>query len=127
MRKFILASLLTPLFVSVSYAGIVINPSITTSDIVIDTVEVDGVEYHMISVEGFETYPDVDAIGTPCLPFRSHCFLLPPQIQIDELEIISTTWDTLPGKYYIYPTQNTSMEDSTFELPDSLIYSSSDP
>lgn len=67
------------------------------------------------------------AIGTPCLPFRSHRFLLPPQIQIDELEIISITWDTLPGKYYIYPTQNTSMEDSTFELPNSLIYSSSDP
>ena len=46
MRKFILASLLILLFVSVSNAEIVINPHITISDVVIDTVEVDGVEYH---------------------------------------------------------------------------------
>lgn len=68
MRKFILASLLILLLVSSSHAEIVINPSITTSDIVIDTVEVDGVEYHMVSVEGFEIYPDVDAIGVNSRP-----------------------------------------------------------
>ncbi len=109
------------------YASITIDPSIDQSEVVVDSVAVGGVTYQIIGVEGYPNYLSGEQAGSPSTPFVDHIFLLPPDMQIDQLEIVSAQWDTMPGKYFLYPAQTGSMEDTTFALPDPEIYSSSDP
>ena len=50
-----------------------------------------------------------------------------PWLAIDTILISSASWDTLPGRYYLYPAQSGSMEDSTFTLPNPDVYISDNP
>lgn len=108
-------------------AGITVDPTCSVDDVSIDTLEVGGVTYNQIMVENFNRIPYGNQAGVPCLPFSVSHFVLPPSYCVDDFSFISFTWDTLPGQYYVYPAQTQDMEDSTFTLPNSEIYESSDP
>ena len=69
----------------------------------------------------------IQAAGLPSVPFTASIFLLPPDMGIDTILIISASWDTLPGRYYLYPAQSGSMEDTTFATPDPEVYNSIEP
>jgi len=107
---------------------IVFEPVAMQSDLSIDTLIFEGVEYHLISIDGFESpMNDIQNAGHPSLPSTVSTFLLPPDIRIDSIEIASATWDTLPGKYFLYPAQTGLMTDTAFTSPDPAVYSSSIP
>ena len=107
---------------------IVFEPAAVLSDLSIDTLIVEGAEYHLISMDGFSSSMDgFRSLGYPSLPSTVSTFLLPPDIRIDTIEIVSVTWDTLPGKYFLYPVQTGLMTDTTFISPDPAIYSSGIP
>ncbi len=109
-------------------ADIVFEPVAMHGDLSIDTLIVEGTEYHLISLDGFSNPTDgMRNPGLPSVPFTVSTFLLPPDIRIDTIEILSTTWDTLPGKYYLYPAQTGLMTATAFISPDQRIYSSSMP
>ncbi len=111
-----------------AYADITFTPSCLPGDVFIDTVEVEGITYHTVSVTDFPLPMSGEySAGLPSVPFIAQTFLLPPDIAIDTILISSTSWDTLPGKYYLYPAQSGSMEDTTFTLPDTEVYASDDP
>lgn len=105
-----------------------INPVTSVEEVQIDTVVVEGVEYHKIILD---TYPFVingsGAAGLPSLPYLTRTFLLPPDTEISGLTVSNTRWVSLPGKYHLYPAQSGIPGDSTFTLPDSLIYSLETP
>ncbi|MCK5134056.1 MAG: hypothetical protein KAR40_18140 [Candidatus Sabulitectum sp.] len=100
-----------------------IKPICDPDEVLIDTVVVDGVEYHKIVLE---TYPlmieGAADSGLPSLPYIVKTFLLPPDTEISDLTVSHEKWITLPGKYYLYPAQGGMMGDTAFILPDSLIY-----
>jgi len=87
-------------------------------------VTLNSVTYDLVSVEGYPQTPEIAEGGEPLIPNLVQNYLLPADMEIDEIEITSMEWDTLSGSYYLYPVQNTSMEDSTFVPPDSSIYES---
>ena len=107
---------------------IVFEPAAILSDLSIDTMIVEGTEYHLISMDGFGSPVNgIQNIGYPSLPSAVSTFLLPPDIRIDTIEIVTAAWDTLPGKYYLYPVQTGFMTDTAFISPDPAIYSSGIP
>ncbi len=107
---------------------IVFEPAVMLSDLSIDTMIVDGAEYHLISIDGFSTTANgIQSVGHPSLPSTVSTFLLPPDIRIDTIEVVSATWETLPGKYFLYPAQTGFMSDTAFISPNPAIYSSSLP
>lgn len=111
-----------------AYADITFIPTCSPCDVLIDTVEVEGTIYHTISIEGFPLPMNgIQAAGLPSVPFTASTFLLPPDMGIDTILIISASWDTLPGRYYLYPAQSGSMEDTTFTTPDPEVYNSTAP
>jgi hypothetical protein len=111
-----------------AYADITFEPTCILGDVLIDTVEVEGTTYHTISIEGFPLPMNgIQAAGLPSVPFTASTFLLPPDMGIDTILIISASWDTLPGRYYLYPAQSGSMEDTTFATPDPEVYNSTAP
>ncbi|MCD4706796.1 MAG: T9SS type A sorting domain-containing protein [Candidatus Sabulitectum sp.] len=98
------------------------------TDVSVDTLYVDKTEYHLISVEGFSLPADgVHSAGLPAIPRTASTFLLPPNTRIDSIEILTTSWDLLPGKYYLYPTQPGLLAETTFTPPDFNIYNSDNP
>lgn len=113
------------LFVSFISFSISLNikPICNPDEVLIDTVVVDGVEYHKIVLE---TYPlmieGAADSGLPSLPYIVKTFLLPPDTEISDLTVSHEKWTALPGKYYLYPAQGGMMGDTAFILPDSLIY-----
>ncbi len=108
--------------------GIVFDPAAILSGLSSDTVTVEGTEFHLISIDGFESPTnEVQTVGYPSLPSTVSTFLLPPDVRIDTIEIVSATWDTLPGRYYLYPAQTGFMTDTAFVSPDPAIYSSDTP
>ncbi|NOQ23625.1 MAG: hypothetical protein GQ565_13390 [Candidatus Aegiribacteria sp.] len=111
-----------------AYADITFEPSCIPGDVSIDTVEVEGITFHTVSVENFPLPMSGEySAGLPSVPFTAQTFLLPPDIAIDTILITSASWDTLPGRYYLYPAQSGSMEDTTFAFPNSEVYASDDP
>ena len=127
MNKILSAFILFTIMGSAS-AKISFSPTADLSDISIDTVYVEGTEYHQITIEGFPFPMDgVQNVGAPSIPFSAPSFLLHPNLQIDTVTVLSSTWEPLPGKYYLYPAQTGIMTDTTFVLPDSTIYNSSNP
>jgi len=108
-------------------AGITLSPSIDTEDVSISQITVNGVTYDILSIEEYPQHPSIMEYSSPCIPSKLHHFLLPSNQQIDEIEIVSIEWDTLPGNYYLYPVQNTSMDSTVFSYPNPLIYESSSP
>jgi len=109
-------------------ADIIFEPSCTREEVSIDTVDVEGTIYHIVSVTDFPLPMSGEySEGLPSIPFTAQTFLLPPDIAIDTILITSASWDTLPGRYYLYPAQSGSMEDTTFALPDTEVYASEDP
>ncbi|MCK4505631.1 MAG: hypothetical protein KAW14_08450 [Candidatus Aegiribacteria sp.] len=108
-----------------AYADITFEPTCNPGDVLIDTVEVEGTTYHTISIDGFPLpMTGIQAAGLPSVPFTASTFLLPSDMGIDTILIISASWDTLPGRYYLYPAQSGSMEDTTFATPDPEVYNS---
>ncbi len=123
-------SIISMLFIvlNMAYADIVFEPSCATSDVTINEVEVQGITYQTVSVMDFPLQMSGEyEAGLPSLPYTAQTFLLPPDIAIDTIIIEAATWDTLPGKYYLYPAQSGSMEDTTFTLPDPEVYTSEEP
>jgi hypothetical protein len=111
-----------------AYADIVFEPTSVPGDVSFDTLYVAGTEYHQISVEDFPLPMDgVQNAGLPSVPYTAPTFLLPPDIQVDSIEIVSAGWDTLGGKYYLYPAQTGLLPDTTFTPPDSVVYGSDEP
>ncbi len=111
-----------------AYADITFETSCSTGDVSIDTVEVEGITYHTVSIADFPLPMSGEySAGLPSVPFTARTFLLPPDIAIDTILISSACWDTLPGRYYLYPAQSGSMEDTSFTLPNPDVYSSDDP
>ena len=105
-----------------------INPICNPEDILVDTVFVDGVEYHLLSLSDFpHMINGTSEAGSPSLPYITRTFLLPPDTEISSLTITNTKWTALPGKYYLYPAQSGLMGDSTFTPPDSALYSMQTP
>ncbi len=98
-----------------------------TTDVSIDSMVYDVVQYHTISISDHFSLPAGDEAGVPCIPRVCHTYLLPPDMEISSITISSASWDTLSGRYYIYPVQTQDMEDTTFIEADSLIYESSSP
>lgn len=111
-------------FVPAFCVSLNINPICDPEDIPIDTVIVDGVEYHKLILD---TYPlminGLSEAGLPSLPYIAKTFLLPPDTEISDLTISNERWTALPGKYYLYPAQGDLMGDTRFTQPDSLVYS----
>ncbi|MEN8207846.1 MAG: C25 family cysteine peptidase [Candidatus Fermentibacteria bacterium] len=108
--------------------GIVFEPAASLSDLSVDTMIVDGKEYHLISMDGFSSPASgIQNPGHPSLPSTISTFLLPPDIKIDTIEITSSAWTALPGKYYLYPVQTGLMSDPVFISPDPAVYSSGLP
>lgn len=103
-------------------AEIALDPSIDSTDVSVTQVVVNSVTYDLVSVEGYPLTPELAEGGEPQIPNLVHNYILPNDMEIAEIQITSMQWDTLSGSYYLYPVQNTSMEDSTFVLPDSSIY-----
>lgn len=110
-----------------SLASISLEPSIATKEVSISQITVDEFTYDILSIEEYPKYPSIMEFSSPCIPSKLHHFLLPSNQQIDEIEIVSMEWDTLPGNYFLYPVQNTSMDSTFFSYPDPLIYESSSP
>ena len=109
-------------------ADITFSPTSNPGDVSIDTVEVEGITYHAVSVTNFRLPISGEySAGLPSVPFTAQTFLLPPDIAIDTILITSASWDTLPGRYYLYPAQSGSMEDTTFTLPNPEVYGSEEP
>ncbi len=109
-------------------ASITFEPISVPGDVSIDTVFVEGTEYHQVSVEGFALQMDgVQNEGFPSIPFTFQTLLLRPDMQVDSIKIASEKWEALPGKYYLYPAQSGLFTDSIFTLPDSTIYNSTEP
>ena len=109
-------------------AKISFSPIADLSDITIDTLYVEGIEYHRITIDGFPFPMDgVQNAGAPSIPFSAPSFLLHPNLQIDTVTVLSSTWESLPGKYYLYPAQTGILSDTIFVIPDSTIYNSSNP
>ena len=107
---------------------IVFEPTASLSDLSVDTLIVEGYEYHLISIDGFGSQMnDIQSVGYPSLPSTVSTFLLPPDIRIETIEVASATWDTIPGKYFLYPVQTGIMTDTSFTPPDPAAYSSSIP
>ena len=128
MKKLVFLSIVFLIITGISSAEILLRPVCNPEDVLIDIIEVGGVLYHTISIDAFPLpMSGEQAAGSPEIPYVTTTYLLPPDIMIDDFEIISASWDTLSGKYYIYPAQTGSLEDTTFTLPDPEIYSSSEP
>ncbi|MEA3265894.1 MAG: C25 family cysteine peptidase, partial [Candidatus Fermentibacteria bacterium] len=109
-------------------AGITFEPISVPADVSIDTVFVDGVEYHQLLVEGYALQMDgIPNEGLPSIPFTSQTLLLKPDMQVDSIKIASEQWEVLPGKYFLYPAQSGLFTDSIFTLPDSTVYNSTEP
>ena len=109
-------------------ARINFSPIVSFDDISIDTLVIEGIEYHKIIIDGFPLPVDnPQNAGMPSIPFVAPSFLLHPNLQINSISVLSSTWEPLPGKYYLYPAQTGMMTDTVFVYPDSTIYNSSDP
>jgi len=103
-------------------AGINIDPCISCSDVETTQLVVDDVVYDLITVNGYQDYTANAVPGDPLIPSRALNYLLPTDQQIDEVEIVSMEWDTIPGSFYLYPVQSGSMEDTTFTPPNPDVY-----
>lgn len=102
--------------------------SSTVNDIKVDTISYMGTEFHSIIVEGFSLPPALDnEPGFPLIPRKVSTFLLPAATQIDSIIILESKWDTLPGRYYLYPSQIELLSDTSFTPPELNLYSSIKP
>ncbi len=109
-------------------ADITFEPSSPPGDVSVETLIAEGKEYHLLSVRGFDLpMVEVHNAGLPSIPFTAVTFLLPPGTAVDTIEVLSATWDTLPGNYYLYPVQLETMTDTAFTPPDSIVYNSIEP
>ncbi|OPL19840.1 MAG: hypothetical protein AVO35_02380 [Candidatus Aegiribacteria sp. MLS_C] len=100
-----------------------LQPCADPSEVTVDTVSVEGVQYHVLSVDGYGGWGDgLWMPGEPLLPAVSRTYLLPPDTEVDHLEIFGETWVPLPGSYLLMPRQRGLTDDSVFIPPDQGIY-----
>ena len=112
----------------ISIANVQFSPITSTEDVIVDTLLINGVEYHQLSIDGYQLTPSGYVnTGNPSLPYTAPTFLLNPNIQVNSIEILSEQWEAIPGKYYLYPVQPGLMTDTVFTEPDSAVYESADP
>ncbi len=86
--------------------------------------EIDGYALVLMSEQFF----NVGEPGHPLLPMAVYSFLLPPDAEIKELEVVTQKVETLPGIYSIYPCQKPtpfSFPEAEFIPPDPSVYNSS--
>lgn len=128
MSKLVFLIVLMPVFICYGWTDIEFRCSSDLEAVSVDTVFHQGVEYHKISISGFNGLDGVKGTaGLPSVPTASSTFMLPPNTQIDSILIIDAEWVLLPGKFYLYPFQSGLMSDTSFTFPDSSIYNSTLP
>ncbi|MCK5132285.1 MAG: VCBS repeat-containing protein [Candidatus Sabulitectum sp.] len=128
MSKFIVMILFLPVIFCRASGGIEFTCTSLLNDVSVDTVFFAGTEYHLISVNGFSLPVDgINKAGLPSIPHTSSTFLLPPDMQIDSILTVTAAWDSLPGKYYLYPAQSGLLADTAFTAPDFNVYNSIEP
>lgn len=119
MVFFLLLTALTGGFMEVE-----LNRFARPSDISLDTLQVGGMTYQLVSAAGFNGSGDGSwAPGHPHLPGSSITVLLPPDTRVDSLEITGEVWERLPGSYLPFPRQSGLTGDTIFIPPDPGIYS----
>ena len=100
--------------------------SVELNELSIDTLIQASTLYHKIAITDYENLSiSHEAIGYPELPYTTSTFLLPPNVSVDSLFVSDTTWETIPGKFYLFPSQSTSLTYLSFTTPDSTAYNSS--
>ena len=79
--------------------------------------------YDLITVEGCGLTSD---IGKPALPVKTMFVLIPADKEVEDVEIIASEPNILPGNYTIYPAQPPAMQDEIpdFVEPDQEVYRS---
>ncbi len=88
--------------------------------------EKDG--YQVISSPSY--FSDIAEPGKPILPIAVYSFLLPPDAEIKDVEIISKKVEAIEGNYLLYPGQKPtplSFPATPFIPPDPVVYNSSAP
>ncbi len=121
---YLMSTLLLSVILSLVHLGVDLMPCAEMSDITVDTLNVNGIDYHLLRAAGFTGWGDgVRAPGEPQLPSSSVTVLLPPDSRVDHLEITGEEWVTLPGLYLLFPRQRGLTDDTLFIPPDSAVYS----
>ncbi len=125
---FRLLNLLLLICITDGYASTGNHFTCNPADITVDTIQLSGTEYHLISLDGFTLPADgITEAGYPTLPLKSITILIPPGCQINSINIIEETWIPLPGKYFLYPAQTGLLSDTTFTTANPIVYNSSEP
>jgi hypothetical protein len=84
--------------------------------------KVDGFDVVALPGHYFTTEP-----GSPNLPLASYSVLIPPDAEITGVDVVDTSFVTLPGEYSIYPSQRPyvlSRGPAAFVQPDAGVYGS---
>ena len=109
-------------------SDMVITSTARLDEVSVDTVQSGVNEFHLISIDGFTMPLDTPwKAGFPSVPYSISTFLLPNGMQVDSVARTAETWDTLPGKYCLYPAQSGFLTDSVFASPDYSTYHSIQP
>jgi hypothetical protein len=116
------AYLLIPLFL---FSGVITKEfNFAKENINIATID----DYDLITYPGS---PMTMQKGAPLLPVLPYYFVIPSGADVDKVEIISSEYEELPGKFVPYPAQQiqpiSSINKSKFIPPDTVIYSSRSP
>ena len=68
--------------VSICLGSIDFDITYETTDVSIDSVVYDVIQYHTISISDHFMLPTGDEAGVPCIPRVCHTYLLPPNMEI---------------------------------------------
>jgi hypothetical protein len=105
-----------------AFAGISIEPTAQVEDISLSRVVLEEVGYDRIEVEGYPHSIGAEFPGYPSLPFTISTYVLPPGMQIDDLQFIDAQWETLPGQFNIEPAQAYDSPESEFTPQDQSVF-----
>jgi len=99
--------------------------SFDTNDLWIDKID-------QYSVIGLSDLDYLSASGKPLLPKRRIRYALPDGKKVENIKILNSTIEVIPGEYSIYPAQppislSSDINNIDFIDPDSIIYNSSQP
>ena len=80
-------------------------------------------EYNLVSLKGLPTY---QVRGAPIVPVAIYNVLIPSTAEVTEIKVVSQKEYELPGRYYLYPSQEPKpisyQGEINFTNPDPDIY-----
>ncbi len=121
----VLAFLLCAMNSGLSASGsssVIVEVNTPVSDLTFST-EKDS--FDLIGIKGCEFDTDTTHLGEPFLPVKVVHIIIPPNMNVDSVSIVSSSQYVLPDTYLICPTQYpVAHEDREFVSPDSTIYES---